>query len=70
MAILIPTMLANFLNLGVGPATVYYVSRGDFDIQQAIVGNLRLALSIAAVGVVCTLPVLLIWGLEIFPSVP
>ncbi len=43
MAILIPTMLANFLNFGVGPATVYYVSRGNFNVHQAMAGNLRLA---------------------------
>ena len=70
MAILIPTMLANFLNLGVGPATVYYVSRGDFDVHQAMAGNLRLALTVASAGVVCALPVLLIWGAEIFPGIP
>lgn len=70
MAILIPTMLANFLNLGVGPATVYYVSRGNFNVGQAMAGNLRLALAVATVGVACALPVLLIWGAEIFPGVP
>ncbi|MCK0743688.1 flippase [Chromohalobacter nigrandesensis] len=70
MAILIPTMLANFLNLGVGPATVYYISRGDFDTHQAMSGNLHLALVVAAAGMVCALPILLVWGEEIFPGIP
>jgi len=70
MAILIPTMLANLLNFGVGPATVYYVSRGDFNVHQAMAGNLRLALIIATAGVACALPVLVIWGAELFPGVP
>ncbi|MFL1464666.1 flippase [Marinobacter sp. HN1S83] len=70
MAILIPTMLANFLNLGVGAATVYYVSRGDFNINQAVTGNLWLALVVATAGVTCALPVLFIWGGELFPGVP
>lgn len=70
MAILIPTMLANFLNLGVGPATVYFVSRGDCDVHQAMDGNLRLALIVATIGIIFTLPILLIWGYQIFPSVP
>lgn len=70
MAILIPTMLANFLNLGVGPATVYYVSRGDFDVHQAVASNLRLAIVVSTVGVVCALPVLWFWSHEIFPGVP
>lgn len=67
MAILIPTLLANFLNLGVGPATVYYVSRGEFNVYQAMAGNVRLALIVATAGVVCTFPVLLIWGGEDIP---
>jgi len=70
MAILVPTLLANFLNLGVGPATVYYVSRGEFSARQAVTGNLRLAAIVSAVGVAAMLPVLLIWGDEVFPGVP
>jgi len=70
MAILVPTLLANFLNLGVGPATVYYVSRGDFSACMAVSGNLRLAVIVSVIGIVVTLPFLLIWGNEIFPGVP
>lgn len=70
MAILVPTLLANFLNLGVGPATVYYVSRGEFNAHQAVAGNLRLSAIVSAAGVATMLPVLLIWGDEVFPSVP
>lgn len=70
MAILVPTLLANFLNLGVGPATVYYVSRGDFNARIAVSGNLRLAVIVSVIGVAVTLPFLLAWGNEIFPGVP
>jgi len=70
MAILVPTLLASLLNLGVGPATVYYVSRGDFNIRQAMTGNMRLGLVVAIVGTGCMLPLLWGWGAEIFPSVP
>jgi O-antigen/teichoic acid export membrane protein len=70
MAILIPTMLANFLNFGVGPATVYYVSRGEFNVHQAMAGNLRLALIVSTAGVACALPVLVIWGVQLFPGIP
>ncbi|MDD2557440.1 MAG: flippase [Desulfuromonas sp.] len=70
MALLIPTMLASFLNLGVGPATVYHVSRGDFDIHQVLAGNLRLALVVATVGVACAFPVMLVWGENLFPGIP
>jgi len=33
-------------------------------------GNLRLALIVATAGVACALPVLVIWGAELFPGVP
>lgn len=70
MAILLPNMLSNFLNLGVGPATVYYVSRGDCDVHQAMAGNLRLAFMVACSGVACAIPVLWLWGHKLFPGVP
>jgi O-antigen/teichoic acid export membrane protein len=70
MAILIPAMLANLLNFGVGPATVYYLSRGDFNVHQAMSGNLSLALIAATVGIAIALPLLVIWGGELFPGVP
>lgn len=70
IAILIPAMLGNLLNLGVGPATVYYVSRGESDIHQAMAGNLRMALIIASNGIAIAIPILWFWSYELFPSVP
>ena len=70
LAILLPTMLSTFLNLGIGPATVYHVSRKDFDVADALAGNLRLAFVVSAIGVVLTLPVLFLWGEVLFPKIP
>jgi O-antigen/teichoic acid export membrane protein len=70
MAILVPTMLANVLNLGVGPATVFHVSRGDHSVRRAVAGNLKLALLVSAVGVALTAPALAVWGQNLFPGVP
>ncbi|WP_162628779.1 flippase [Marinobacter bohaiensis] len=70
IAVLISTMLAKFLNFGVGPATVYYVSRGDFSIEQAWKGNCRLAIVVATGGLVFIFPVFWVWGKGIFPGVP
>jgi O-antigen/teichoic acid export membrane protein len=70
MAILLPTLLVNFLNLGVGPATVYHVGRNNFSARQAARENLRLGLGIAIAGVAVALPVLLAWGDRLFPHVP
>ena len=70
LAILLPTMLATFLNLGVGPATVYHVSRKDFDAAHVVAGNLRMGLIVSIAGVAVTLPVLWSWGEQVFPGVP
>ena len=70
IAVLIPSMLTNFLNLGVGPATVYHISRRDFDLHQVFSGNLRLAFAVASIGVICALPALAVWGGELFPGIP
>lgn len=70
MALLVPTMLANFLNLGVGSATVYHISRGDFDFRQALSGNLRLAFVVTVAGILIAWPLLTIWGDQLFPGIP
>jgi len=70
MAILVPTLLANFLNLGIGPATVYHISRGDFTARQAVAGNTKLAVVIIAIGFMIALPLLLLWGNTLFPGIP
>jgi len=70
MAILVPTMLANFMSLGVGPATVYFVSRKDVSTSRAIEGNIRLGVLLSLAGVGLTVPVLGMWGSVLFPGVP
>ncbi|WP_421911080.1 flippase [Marinobacter sp.] len=70
MAILLPTLMVNFLNLGVGPATVYYVSRREFTLPQVLVGNLKLGYVVSAVGVLVALPMIGLWGERLFPGVP
>jgi O-antigen/teichoic acid export membrane protein len=70
MAVLVPSLLTNFLNLGVGPATVFHVSRGDFDVRQAKAGNLWLAFIVAFAGVAISLPILYLWADALFPDIP
>lgn len=70
MAVLVPTLLVNFLNLGIGPATVYYVSRGEFLVHQVFSGNLRLAFVVSGIGVLISLIIVSLFGHKIFPGVP
>src|SRR5690554_240397 len=70
MAVLVPTMLANFLSMGIGPATIYFVSRKDISADRAIAGNIKLGVLLSFVGVGLTLPILTLWGSSLFPGVP
>lgn len=70
MAILLPSLLNNFLNFGVGSATVYYVSRCDYSAREAMLGNFRLALIFSIIGVLITLPIIQLWGTALFPGIP
>ena len=70
LAILLPTLMVNFLNLGVGPATVYFVGRGELTAGQAVKGNIWLGIRVVALGLAVGLPVLYFFGEALFPGVP
>ena len=70
MAIMMPTLLVQLMNFGIGPATVYYLGRGTVSSRQAIRENLHLALGIGTLGIVIAVPVIMLWGGKIFPAVP
>lgn len=70
MAILLSTLLANFLSFGIGPATVYYVSRREFTLHQVLVGNLRLGYIVSVGGVLVSFLLILFWGERFFPGIP
>ncbi|XKE47244.1 flippase [Halomonas organivorans] len=50
MAVMVGQMFTSFLNLGVGPATVYFVGRGEAPITQAWHESLKIWLPITLVG--------------------
>lgn len=50
LAILLPTMLATLMELGVGPATVYYVGSGQLTVYGAVKQNARILGAVTIVG--------------------
>ena len=70
MAILLPNLMVNFLNLGVGPATVYYLGRGDNTLHQAVPENIRLGGIIVGIGIIGALPIMFFFHPTLFPRVP
>ena len=69
LAVLLPTVIATFLNAGVAPATVYYLGRDDYELVATVRGNIALALWLSSVGVI--VGVLIVFGAAdfLFPDV-
>jgi O-antigen/teichoic acid export membrane protein len=69
LAILLTSLIVTFGNLGIGPATVYYVARGEFRRQEILGNNILLSLGIGSVGVLAGLVVVLLFRETVFPNV-
>lgn len=69
LAVLLPSLIVTFGNLGIGPASVYYVARGDFRRQQILGNNTLLSIGIGGIGVFGGLILILFFREDIFPGV-
>jgi len=69
LAILLPSLIITFGNLGIGPATVYYVARGEFRRQEILGNNVLLSVGIGGIGVLAGLIVVLFFREKVFPGV-
>ena len=70
IALLLPSMLAIFLNLGIGPANVYFISAGKVAVSTAWQYSLKLFLFLSLFGI--TTGAILLWQYSEhwFPGVP
>lgn len=69
LAMLLPSLIVTFGNLGIGAATVYYVARREFRRQEILGNNVLLSLGIGALGVIAGLIVVLFFRQAVFPGV-
>ncbi|MGB9885736.1 MAG: flippase [Moorellales bacterium] len=69
LATLLPALIVTFGNLGIGPATVYFVARGEFRRQEILGNNVLLSLGIGGLGVVAGLVVVFFFRESLFPNV-
>jgi O-antigen/teichoic acid export membrane protein len=69
LATFLPSLIVTFGNLGIGPATVYYVARGEFRRQGILGNNVLLSLGIGGLGVLAGLVVILFFRETVFPGV-
>jgi O-antigen/teichoic acid export membrane protein len=69
LSTLLPSLIVTFGNLGIGPATVYYVARGEFRRQEILGNNVLLSLGIGGLGVLVGVFVVLFFHETVFPGV-
>lgn len=69
VALLLPTMLTTFLNLGVGPANVYYLGSAQMTVRQILSANLRIFLLLGTLGLGIGAATLAWKGQAFFPGV-
>jgi O-antigen/teichoic acid export membrane protein len=70
MAILLPNLLVNFLNLGIGPANVFYLGRQEVSPRHATIENIKIAAVIACAGSLGAFILVRTWGETLFPGIP
>lgn len=70
LAMLLPSLVVTFGNLGIGPATAYYVARNEFCHQEILGNNILLSVGVGGVGVLVGMAVVLFFREIIFPSIP
>lgn len=69
LAVLLPSLIITFGNLGIGAATVYYVARGEFRRQEILGNNVLLSIGISALGVLVGLVVVLFFRKAVFTGI-
>ncbi|MFN4199631.1 MAG: hypothetical protein ACK4FS_11470, partial [Flavobacterium sp.] len=69
MAVLLPSLIVSFINLGIGAASVYYIAQGNFRQEQILGNNVILAVVIGGFGLLIGL-LMLFFRQFLFPGVP
>jgi O-antigen/teichoic acid export membrane protein len=70
VALLLPTLLASLLNLGIAPANVYFVGKGEVTVDTALATGLRLWLAMGGIGMIGGASVIFWRAHAWFPGVP
>jgi O-antigen/teichoic acid export membrane protein len=70
LALLLPTTMAQMLNLGVAPANIYYVGRGEISLSRAMKTTTWFGIILGLVGLVMAPLIVHYRGAQWFPGVP
>lgn len=69
LALLLPSMLATFLNLGIGPANVYYLGSMQFSPRHVLAFNIKIAIILSVLGMAAGGVIIYYKADDFFPGV-
>jgi O-antigen/teichoic acid export membrane protein len=69
LAVLLPAMIMKFTNLGIGPATVYYVAKREFPEGMVFGNNIILSLILGILSMIIGAGIIVLFHNIIFPGV-
>jgi len=69
LAILLPTLLITFTNLGIGPASVYHVGQKKYSSKEVFGANIIFSFLISIFAIIIGLIVIFFFGERVFPGV-
>ncbi len=70
LAILVPTLAITFSNLGIGPATIFYIGKEKYDLKKILGNNLIFSLIIGALALLIGFIIILLTKGLFFKDVP
>lgn len=70
LALLLPSLIVTFTNLGIAPATVYYIGRGKYSLHEIFGNNVILSLVIGLVSIGLGLVIVFCFRSHVFFNVP
>lgn len=64
-----PLLITMFLNLGLNISTVYFVSKGEINLNEAFTNNLVIGVILSGISVFVGLVFINLWGNQLFPEI-
>jgi len=69
LVLFFPTLLITLSNLGVAPATVFFISRNDFPVGEVVKSNLLIGILLFTLAVIVGVFLIIFWGNSLFHGV-
>lgn len=69
LAMLLPTFLMYFTNLGIGQATVFYLGKGKYSLKEVFGNNILYTIAISILAILIGLVIIFFFSNKLFPGI-